>query len=65
VTRIERALEARDELPAWIEYSQQRSEVEVMGLRPVLEAYEGISVPFVHLVAAFEYVYHRAVLSRA
>jgi hypothetical protein len=65
VTRIERALEARDELPAWIEYSRQRSEVEEMGLRPVLEAYEAISVPFAHLVAAFEHIYHRAVLSQA
>ena len=65
VTRIERALEARDELPALVEYSRQRSDLEAMGLRPVLAVYEAISVPFAHLVAAFEHVYHRTVLRQA
>jgi hypothetical protein len=64
-TRIERALAARDELPVWIEYRRQRAEVEEMGLWPILKAYEVANAPFVHLMTAYEHVFHRAVLYQA
>jgi very-short-patch-repair endonuclease len=63
--RIGRALAARDELPAWIAYQQQRAEVEEMGLSPILEACEAANAPLLHLVAAFEHVFLGTVLHQA
>lgn len=64
-TRIERALAASEELPAWIDHNRLRAEAEEMGLKPILDVYKATEALPKHLDAAFDYIFHFAVLRQA
>ena len=65
ITRLEQALAAREELPAWVAYNRLRVQAEEMGLKPMLKLYEMTGASFEHLVAAFEHVFYHTLLKQA